>query len=130
MLESDYQIVLIIITIIGFIISTAFYVYFVYLPATRAEDQLDIIAARGEDLITLVNRRTDEFEENTTETLKSVCETIKNLICTYNKQGILPTPPCSNVLGPFCGLTEQAYPNFCNQFSPFPTNICDCVITT
>jgi len=124
MKETDYQIVLIIITIIGFIISTAFYVYFVYLPATRAEDQLDIIAAQGENLITLVNQRTDEFEQNTTANLKSTCEAIKNLICTYNTN-----IQCNTVNRP-CVLTSYAYPEFCNQFSPFPTEPCDCVVTT
>lgn len=131
MLETDYQIILIIITIIGFIISTAFYVYFVYLPATRAEDQLDIITAQGEDLITLINDRTSEIEQNTIENLRNTCEAISNLICSYNTKLIffnIIYPPCDS--GGKCALDTRAYPAFCNQFAPFPQNPCDCVITS
>jgi len=113
---TDYQIALIIITIIGFIITTAFYFYFVYLPADRAEQQLDTIISNSSDLITLANQKVIQIEDETMQSLISVCESIKELICAYNKAfGCIAT----------CILNKEAYPEFCNQLVPFDTtNVC------
>jgi len=112
---TDYLITLIIITIIGFIVTTAFYVYFVYLPAARAEAQIDTINTQGENLITLVNERVLDFEEETIENLRGICESIRLFICKYNNNSI--TNPC--IPGHLCKLESPAYPEFCNQFDPF-----------
>ena len=123
-LETDYQIVIIIITIIGFIISTAFYVYFVYLPASRIEDQFDIISKQGEEVITTINDRIIDVENSTTETLTSICQSIRSLICTYN---CLPVGGgCQNPTS-FCPLRSDAYPDYCNSLVPFtscPSSTC------
>ena len=124
-LVTDYQIALIIITIIGFIVSTAFYVYFVYLPAARAEDQIDIIIGEGEDLITLVNQRVEDVQEETITTLTSVCESIKALICVYNHQNF--TNPCGSH-PPRCVLSLEAYPDYCQPFVPFTNTCTDCPV--
>ena len=124
---TDYQIALIIITIIGFIISTAFYVYFVYLPAARAEEQLDTINKQGENLITLVNQRIVNVEDETAETLASVCESIKEAICLYNHNTFFNNP-CGSVF-PRCVLGLEAYPQFCQQFIPFTDPCLDCPLT-
>ena len=112
--QTDYQIVIIIITIIGFIISTAFYVYFVYLPASRIEDQFEIVNEQAEEAITTVNNRITDVENITMETLLSVCESIQGYICAYN---------CSlgGCLDPhsFCPLNNDAYPEFCKDLVPF-----------
>ena len=118
-LSSDYQIVLIVITIIGFIISTAFYVYFVYLPASRIEDQFEIINKQGEGLIDRINDRIDTVESETVEVLSSICSSIQAIICGYNSSEFGCTTP------QFCPLSSKAYPEFCNQFSQFePTCTC------
>lgn len=120
---TDYQIALIIITIIGFIISTAFYVYFVYLPAARAEDQIDTIIKQGDQVITLVDQRIIDVEDETTATLISLCENIRGMICTYNRNLIFGVEPCVNG---FCVLDSRAYPDFCQQFVPFSDTCNDC----
>lgn len=120
---TDYQMILIIITIIGFIISTAFYVYFVYLPAARAEDQLDEISQEGEDLLTLVNNRIVQAEEETVENLRGICESVQSIICQYNANS---TTGCPSSLK--CILTQEAYPQFCNQLIPFNPS-CTCAST-
>jgi len=127
---SDYQLTLIIITIIGFIISTAFYIYFVYLPASRIESQINTIAAKGSDLIDVVNTRAPVIEEEFVETLTSICTTIQNIICEYNQQEqftgfgcfLQPPTPCPNK----CALTSQAYPAFCNSLVAFPESCNGC----
>ena len=120
---TDYQIALIIITIIGFIISTAFYVYFVYLPAARAEDKIDIINKEGEDLITLVNQRVVDVQNATVETLESVCASVRSLICTYNHvEGL---DPCGSH-PPRCVLSLDAYPTYCQDLVPFTDTCTDC----
>jgi len=107
--DSDYLVTLIIITIIGFIISTAFYVYFVYLPASRIENQFEVVSKQATQVITTVNNRITSVEGATIETLLSTCESIRSFICAYN---------CS-LLGSFCPLRQEAYPAFCEQLEPF-----------
>ena len=121
-LTSDYQIVLIVITIIGFIISTAFYVYFVYLPASRIEDQFEIINKQGEGLIDRINERIDTVEGETVEVLSSICSSIQAIICGYNNTIF---GDCQGMPGGACALSTKAYPDFCNQFFPFNPS-CTC----
>jgi hypothetical protein len=121
---TDYQIALIVITIIGFIISTAFYVYFVYIPAARAEDKIDTFSAQGEALVDLVNQGVTNIQEETIEILTNICESIKSLICTYNTR--LPFEGCNNDQ---CPLTLDAYPNYCKDLVPFTNSCTDCPLT-
>lgn len=103
-MTTDYQIILIVITIIGFIISIMFYIYFVYIPATRAASNLDIIAKQGEDAITLVEDRIQTVKDVTAETLLQTCKTICQTVQAYN----------SSILGPPCPLTQSAIPAYCD----------------
>jgi len=121
--SSDYLVTIIIITIIGFIISTAFYVYFVYLPASRIEDQFEIINKQGGGLIDRINERIDTVEEETVEVLSSICASIQAIICGYNNGTIFGD--CQGMPGGACALSTKAYPAFCNQFSPFEES-CTC----
>jgi hypothetical protein len=125
---TDYQIFLIILTIIGFIITTALYVYFVYLPAARAEAQIDVIEQKGSDLIDLVNSQITTIEDNTTETIKSLCDSFFAIICQYNLNTSVLSQPCTAPSGRHCILGSQAYPQYCEQFKPFPVDPCSCVI--
>lgn len=120
---TDYQIALIIITIIGFIVTTAFYVYFVYLPAARAEAQLDLINKQGENLVTLVNQKIVDIGGETTASLKSSCEIFLQLICDYNANITTGCPV--GIEGPRCILTQEAYPKYCNPIVPFNPD-CTC----
>jgi len=125
-MPEDYLLFVIILTVIGFIVTTAFYVYFVYLPAARAEAQIDVIEQKGSDLITLVNNQITNIENTTIESLQSLCDAFFSVICDYNHNP--STNPCGNVEHPRCVLDSQAYPAYCNQFRPFPANPCDCVV--
>jgi len=123
MLETDYQIVLIIITIIGFIISTAFYVYFVYIPTARAETKIDTISAQGLALLDLVNQRINEAEGATTEALTGLCQSFATFITDYNCNSTFTgCPSCPT--GLCCLLSQEAYPQFCNSLVPFPAQCC------
>lgn len=119
--DSDYLVTIIIITIIGFIISTAFYVYFVYLPASRIEDQFEIINDQGEQIIKTVNSRITEVGDETVETLRSVCESIQSIICEYNNSRF---GFCESAQ-PLCPLSIKAYPEYCQQLLPFNPS-CTC----
>ena len=116
-IETDYQIVLIIIMIIGFIISTAFYVYFVYLPASRIEDQFEIINTRSNEVLDVVNQRIILAGDETVETLISVCGSIQSFICAYNCSPIGGN--CLVVGDPFCPLRIEAYPVYCQDLLSF-----------
>ena len=118
---TDYQILLIIITIIGFIISTAFYIYFVYLPAARIEDQFDAINTAGTGLINKVNDGIPKIENNVVETLTSICNTINNIICGYNSSIIAK---CNNPILSECSLSKKALPDYCNDFIKFTCDGC------
>ena len=120
--DSDYLVTLIIITIIGFIISTAFYIYFVYLPASRIEDQFGIINIEANQVIKTVNDRISNIESETTETLLSVCETLQAVICNYNSSDFLGN--CQSTI-PLCPLSIKAYPLYCQQLIPFNPS-CTC----
>ena len=119
-IETDYQIVLIIIMIIGFIISTAFYVYFVYLPASRIEDQFEIINTRSNEVLDVVNQRIILAGDETVETLISVCSSLQQFLCLYNCSdlGFCTTPI------PTCPLSIKAYPDYCQTLVPFTPATC------
>ena len=51
MTEDDYYVLLIIISIIGFTLLIAFAIYFLYLPAIRANDYFNQIFETGEDAL-------------------------------------------------------------------------------
>lgn len=117
---TDYQIALIIISIVGTIISISLYVYFVYIPAARAENQIDIINQTGSEVIDVVNDRIEDIKETTSETLNSICDALHNLICTYNN-----FPFYGGCTSNAAGLGSDAYPNFCNEYLPLDPN-CVC----
>ena len=103
---SDYQITLIVITIISFIISIAFYIYFVYVPAGRAASELTTVVGQGQAAITLIEDRIETVRENTAAALTQVCTKVCQTVCLYNStfgSGI-----------PGCALNQQAVPAYCD----------------
>lgn len=81
-----------------------FYIYFVYIPATRAASNLNVIAQHGEDVITLVEDRIQTVKDVTAETLLQTCKTICQTVQLYN----------SSIFAVSCPLTQQAIPAYCD----------------
>lgn len=119
---TDYQILLIIITIIGFIISISFYIYFVYLPASRIENQFENINQEGLGLIDNINNKVPVIKNEVAETLTSLCKTFNNIICSYNASTIANCDPNNPSIN--CALGSEAYPAYCNQYVEFTCNGC------
>jgi hypothetical protein len=102
---DDYWVAIIIITIVGFLITIALSFYFIFIPASRAEEQFDTIAARGrgtlssiQELINTTVELGDEFQQGTCESLIYITDVLFNPVpegdCFlqnfFNKCAVLP----------------------------------------
>ena len=104
-------------------------VYFVYLPAARAEDQIDIINKQGNEIINTVNNQIDTISDDTRATLISICQTINDNICFYNAGdngcGGYFIGGCRPSVSISCPLTIEAYPVYCRDLVPIdPACLC------
>ena len=114
---TDYQIILIIITILTIIISIALYTFFVYIPASRAAAQVDVLVNQGESIITTVNNQIENVREDTTETLNAVCRTICLVVHDVNE--FITIIGCEPLAG---NLAVPAYcPEAFKDVGPGPT---------
>lgn len=121
-LTTDYQIILIIITIVSFLISLGLYVYFIYLPIAEAEIKIDRVATSTEDVITLINQRVQSNGGLISQSVEELCNGFQSIICAYNNSAdAIKTCPGTKT----CVLTTQAYPAFCESILPFNPS-CTC----
>lgn len=109
-MQSDYQIIIIIILIITSIISLALYVALVYIPSSRAADQVDILSTQGTEVIDMINNEIDTIKDNTITLVNGICEGFCTGACTYNSRLVT------------CPLSQEAIPSFCD---PITYNIND-----
>ena len=77
----DYYVILIIITIIGFLLTITLSIYFIYLPAQRAAAKFDDIVIRGRDVIESGREVAQDVNQTATvlsDFFVALCDGIKN----------------------------------------------------
>jgi hypothetical protein len=82
---KDYQIILIIISIITLIITISLYIFFIYIPAARAADQLDVLVVQGTNIINVVDNAVESVQEAIPERVDDVCKGICSFIFGFNE---------------------------------------------
>ena len=114
---NDYYIALIIISIITIAIGIALSFYFIFVPATRIETQIDSLETRGLETLSSLNRLVNTTTQLSEDVLRDSCNSIIYVANTlFGDPQAQGTQGC--ILNIYCVLCNPLIPSVCAPFLP------------
>ena len=116
---NDYYIALIIISIITIAIGIALSFYFIFVPATRIETEIDNLETRGLETLSNLNRLVNTTTQLSDDVLQGTCDSIIYIVNKLFGAPLSTTPPETGCLFAVeCILCNPLVPSVCAPYLP------------